>query len=405
MKICMVARTTLDHSPGGMQEDLRTLAEGAVKAGHRVIVITTRHPDGLSVGEEKGVEIHYLRDTIPESYKGGFYRKAYQRFTELDRQIGFDLVHSQSLAALAFASQVRQPIVARLHGVWFSESDYAPLVWRMLTFRERVEALLRLPGVYRNYRRLQWFATHVDRVLVDSQFAFRELLRMNRRLDPSKVRCINPGVDVEKFRPLEREAAKQKLGLNDVVLLYLSRLSITKGARLAMRAFEGLKRENATLVIGGEGPDRSYLEEHVRRRRITGVRFCTIFDDQRPLYYNAADLFLYPELTQPAFGLVGAEALACGVPVIGARHGAIPEVLGEGETFFAPGDADDLRRNIATAIDDLPRLQALASARRDRAVRLFSSEQMLSSILAEFQGLLIGPTRPGAQKGGEDCHA
>lgn len=74
MKICMVSRTTLDHSPGGMQEDLRTLADGAVKAGHRVIVITTRHPDGLSVGEERGVEIHYLQDTIPESYKGGFYR-------------------------------------------------------------------------------------------------------------------------------------------------------------------------------------------------------------------------------------------------------------------------------------------------------------------------------------------
>ena len=55
LKICMVARTTLDHSPGGMQEDLHTLAEGAVKAGHRVIVITTRHPDGMSVGETRGV--------------------------------------------------------------------------------------------------------------------------------------------------------------------------------------------------------------------------------------------------------------------------------------------------------------------------------------------------------------
>lgn len=70
----------------------------------------------------------------------------------------------------------------------------------------------------------------------------------------------------------------------------------------------------------------------------------------------AADLFLYPDLTQPAFGLVGAEALACGVPVIGARHGAIPEVLGEEETLFAPGDAKDLREKIATALDDLPRL-------------------------------------------------
>ena len=398
MKICMVARTTLRHSPGGMQEDLQTLAEGAVKAGHRVIVITTRHPDGLSESETRGVETHYLRDTIPESYKGGLHGKAYQRFAELDRHIGFDLVHSESVAALAFAGKVRQPIVARFHGVSFSESDYVPLVWRMLTFRERLKALIHFPEIYRNYRRGQWFAAHVDRILVVSQFAFRELLRTHRRLDPSKVRCIYNGIDVEKFRPLEREIAKQQLGLRGIVLLFLSRLSVTKGARLALRAYEGLNKKDITLVIAGEGPDRPYLEEYVERRRITGVRFCTIFDDQRALYYNAADLFLYPELTQPAFGLVGAEALACGVPVIGARHGAIPELLGETEIFFTPGDANDLTEKITSALDNLAQLQAFAPVRRDRVLRLFSSERMLSSILDEFQVILSGADRLGVRK-------
>ncbi len=398
MKICMVARTTLNHSRGGMQEDLQTLAEGAVKAGHRVVVITTRHPDGLSVGEEGGVEIHYLQDTIPESYKGGFHGKAYQRFAELDRHIGFHLVHSESFAAFAFVGKVRQPIVARLHGVWFSESVYTPLVWRMLTLREQLEAVLRLPAVYRSHKRMQWFGTRVDRILVVSQFAFRELLRTNRRLDPSKVRCVYNGVDVEKFRPLERETAKQQLGLRGIVLLFLSRLSVTKGARLALRAFEGLNKKDITLVIAGEGLDRPYLEEYVRQRRITGVRFCTIFDDQRALYYNAADLFLYPELTQPAFGLVGAEALACGVPVIGARHGAIPEVLGETEIFFTPGDDNDLREKITSALDNLARLQAFAPVRRDRVLRLFSGGRMVSSILDEYQLILSGGGRPGARK-------
>lgn len=212
MKICMVSRTTVDHSPGGMQEDLQTLAEGAAKAGYRVVVITTRHPDGMSVRETRGVETHYLPDTIPESYKRGFYRKVHQRFTKLDRQIDFDLVYSQSFAALAFAGKVRQPIVARFHGVWFSESDYAPLVWKTLTVLERVEALLRLPATYRSYRRLQWFATRADRILVDSQFALQELLRTHPGLDSSKVRCINPGVDVEKFRPLLLLSRKSNSG-------------------------------------------------------------------------------------------------------------------------------------------------------------------------------------------------
>lgn len=136
------------------------------------------------------------------------------------------------------------------------------------------------------------------------------------------------------------------------------------------------------------------------RRNISGVRFCMIFDDQRALYYNAADLFLYPELTQPAFGLVGAEAMACGVPVIGAKHGAIPELLREWEIFFTPGDADDLRKKIASALDDLSRLQALAPLRRDRIVRPFASERMASSILDECLALLGGADRPGERQEG-----
>jgi len=91
--------------------------------------------------------------------------------------------------------------------------------------------------------------------------------------------------------------------------------------------------------------------------------------------------------------VVGAEALACGVPVIGARHGAIPEVLGEGGIFFTPGDADDLREKIATAIDNLTRLQALAPLRRDRIVRLFSSQRMVSSVLDEYRVILSGAGR------------
>jgi hypothetical protein len=72
LKICMVARTTLKHSRGGMQEDLQMLAEGAVKAGHRVVVITTRHLHDVSQSETRGVEIHYLQDTIPEFYMERF---------------------------------------------------------------------------------------------------------------------------------------------------------------------------------------------------------------------------------------------------------------------------------------------------------------------------------------------
>ena len=65
MNICMFSRIMPAHSLGGMQDHVQTLSAGLVAKGHRVVVLTTACADGLEFEIADGVEIYYLRDTVP----------------------------------------------------------------------------------------------------------------------------------------------------------------------------------------------------------------------------------------------------------------------------------------------------------------------------------------------------
>jgi len=105
-----------------------------------------------------------------------------------------------------------------------------------------------------------------------------------------------------------------------------------------------------------------------------------------------ADLFVLPSLPTQGwieqFGYVLAEALACGVPVIGSDTGAIPEVVGDGSRIYPAGDASALADRILQ-VSKRPHA-ALAAAARARAVKLFSSEKLASDLSGFYEEVLVG---------------
>jgi len=70
-----------------------------------------------------------------------------------------------------------------------------------------------------------------------------------------------------------------------------------------------------------------------------------------PLWYNAAELFVYPSLYE-GFGLPPLEAMACGTPVVTANTSSLPEVVGEAGLTVDPLDAEGLAETIRRALDD-----------------------------------------------------
>ncbi len=86
----------------------------------------------------------------------------------------------------------------------------------------------------------------------------------------------------------------------------------------------------------------------------------------------AADVLVFPTVWgTEGFGMIAAEAMACGVPVVGSRIGAIPEVVLDGRTglLFEPGEAGDLASRLRLLLEDLPLRRRLGAHAAEHAGR------------------------------------
>jgi glycosyltransferase involved in cell wall biosynthesis/SAM-dependent methyltransferase len=168
---------------------------------------------------------------------------------------------------------------------------------------------------------------------IESDFS-RTLLWKLYRIAAERLVNIPGGVDVEHFRPArDRRAVRADLGLPlDRPLLFTVRnLEARMGLDTLIEAMTTLVRQvpDVQLLIGGSGSQRQKLGELVDTlgldKHVTFLGFVPEAD--LPRYYQAADVFVLPTRELEGFGLVTAEALACGTPVLGTRVGATPELL------------------------------------------------------------------------------
>jgi glycosyltransferase involved in cell wall biosynthesis len=378
-----------------MQESLASLASGLVDHGDEVVVISTALPSGPSTLKEGGVEFHFLDGAAPESYESGFFERAYEEFERQHQVDRFDLVFSESVAAAGFCNRISIPLVARFHGIWIgwrpSESLYFPEVWKVLRAREKTHATRRLPSTFYYGTRLSRMARLVfesaSRIVLDSEFSRRLLQGRMPAIDRDRMVVVPPSVDTHRFEPGDRQAARLRLGLERPTLLFVSRMTIAKGPRVAIQAVEALEPGLCDLLMVGTGQEAASLERYVATKKIENIRFAgLVAADDLPDYFKAADLLIYPELSSPAFGLVGAEALACGTPVIGSYAGAIPEVIGDCGYLFPRGDVDGLTRLISKALAAPQTLREMGQRGRERVTQRFSRERMVGMMLAAFEG-------------------
>jgi glycosyltransferase involved in cell wall biosynthesis len=154
---------------------------------------------------------------------------------------------------------------------------------------------------------------------------------------------------------------------DDPPLVFLGRLEEIKGPHLAIDV--ALRSERRLVLAGNVPPEhRPWFEREVEPRvdgrRITYVG--PVDDAQKGRLLGSSSALLMPVLWEEPFGIVMAEALACGTPVIGLARGAVPEVVEHGVTGFVERDVDGLV-SATRRIGEIDR-----GACRSRAERLFS---------------------------------
>ena len=176
------------------------------------------------------------------------------------------------------------------------------------------------------------------------------------------LRVINPGLPQGEPEPREAgEDVRKKLGIgpDNLVVMTLTRLVKRKGVDHLIRAVSGLP-EQIHLLIVGDGPDRSRLEQLINKLGLAGRVHLAGFVDRVEPYFRAADIFALASHEDKSsgdvegFGIVLLEAQARGLPVIGTDSGGIPEAFAPGQTglLVPPEDPQDLAEAILKLADD-----------------------------------------------------
>ncbi len=177
---------------------------------------------------------------------------------------------------------------------------------------------------------------------------------------------------------------------------YVGRLVEEKGLEILLHAASRLTGP-WTLQILGSGPDRDRLEKITQW---LGIAPRVSFDQKLPSthlphYFSGLDVLVLPSLTRPnwkeQFGRVLIEAMACDVVTVGARSGAIPEVIGEAGLTFDEGNVEELLLQLQRLIDDVPLREALRQKGRQHVKEHYTQAAIARNTVKVYADILGEP--------------
>lgn len=229
----------------------------------------------------------------------------------------------------------------------------------------------------------------VDAVAAASRSAAERLRRLG--LPEAKIRVVMPGASPDEFHPHQAEAARRELAADgDFLIGYVGRLVPEKGLDLVLRALAELPG-HCRLAVAGAGPAEPELRGLAAELGLgERVRWLGRVPRERIAdHFAALEVLVLPSrgtaTWREQFGMVLAEAMLCGTPVIGSDSGAIPEVIGDGGLVFAEDDHRALADHLRRLADDEGYRRELAERARTRAAHL-TTERLAAELLAVLRG-------------------
>lgn len=234
------------------------------------------------------------------------------------------------------------------------------------------------------------------------------------RADPNRIRIVPGGVDLQRFRPGDRDAARDAvrrtmpgLRVDDApAILFVGRLEPLKGVDLLVEALARLKtpadRPQPQLwIVGGDERDEP---ERQRLRAIAAAAGVAervsmqdaVPHDLLPDLHRAANVCAMPSAYE-SFGLVAVEAMACGAPVVASPVGGLLTTIAHGRNGYLAAE-----RSAAAFADALaqvlnaPDSGAAMSRRAAQSVRKYAWPAVAQRMLDLYESLIAEPDRPSS---------
>jgi len=227
-----------------------------------------------------------------------------------------------------------------------------------------------------------------DVIIADSYSTKRDIIEFFK-VDEKKIKVIHLGVE-SRFRPISNvEGYRIRNNLPTKMILNIGTLEPRKNVVTLIRAFKRLQErgiKDYVLTIAGE---KGWLYKRIFREikssnmtqsiRLLGV----VRDEELPLLYNCADLFVYPSLYE-GFGLPPLEAMACGVPIITSNTSSLPEVVGNAGIMIDPSDIESLSDEMYRVLKDKELRHRMGRDGLKRS-KMFTWEKTVNKVLEAYK--------------------
>jgi len=371
-----VLHVTLSFGHGGRREAISELCRGLRTLGvtNRLCCLenfdSTESERAPSFADSIELKRHHLLDW-----------SAFRRLRDYCLDNAIDIVHAHDAASEA-ASVLALP------------RRYPPI---LMTFHRTRNFESARP---RDRLRNALAGLRVGAVVTASEERRRHYLE-NNHVRTAKVQCIPLGIDLSRFRPdADRRAAKRnKLGVADgqVLIGTVGHFGPEKGVDLAIDAFQMFldahPNSDARLVVLGTGSEQGerFVRSRVHERNAARIKFVG-FQPAPEEWFPAFDLLMHGARNE-AFGLVLAEAMACGVPIVASRVGGIPEVVDDGGSGYLAdaADASSLANALGKALTTPGWRERAAANALARANTEFGSERYARRYFDLYRALAGSP--------------
>jgi 1,2-diacylglycerol 3-alpha-glucosyltransferase len=376
MKICMMTNTYLPHV-GGVARSVSTFAEEFMREGHDVLVVAPEFD-----GKKLAAKAEAMVERVPSlrNFNGSEFSVRLPLATALsDRLEAFqaDIIHAHHPfllgdTALRVAMNKNVPIIFTHHTRYEDYTHYVPFSDAMK------EVAIQLPT---------HFANLCDGVIAPSESIARMI---RRRGVTTTIKVIPTGIDVKAFASADgaRFRERMKIPADSLVIGHIGRLAQEKNlGYLAEAVARFLACEpNARFLVVGDGPWRDQMKDVFRqhgvanRLLLAGKRTGRVLREA----YRAMDVFAFASKSETQ-GMVVAEAMAAGVPVVALNASGVREVVMDdtnGYLLPANASAETFTRALAKCAAKEERSRLSAGAQETAAQ--FSREQSAKKALAFY---------------------
>jgi len=340
-----MTNTYLPHV-GGVARSVQTFTEEYRKQGHRVLVVAPSFPEANGDGrhDEEGI----VRVPALQQFNGSDFSVSLPLsalFSETIDQFGANVIHSHHPfllgdTALRIAANKHVPVLFTHHTLYEEYTHYVPFQSEALK-----QFAIELSTQYANL---------CDGVIAPSDSIASLIKKRGVRVP---IAIIPTGIDVKAFAGAQRAAFRQAIGIapNQFVIGHVGRLAPEKNLIFLTRAVaRALKRSaNTVFLVVGSGPLEQQIRAIFAERDLTDRLYLPGKKVGRELFeaYAAMDIFVFSSFSETQ-GLVLAEAMAAGLPVVALDASGVREVVRHGKNGVLL-DAETDGASFASCLTDL----------------------------------------------------